>query len=148
MTTYFLDTSAFLKRYLKETGSDIIDAIFVEYAVRYVSGLCLLETLSNLQRLHSVDGLLAKDHLQMLQAAVASDIESGKVTVVNATPTDIEAAVQFLARQYLTAVDALQIAAVTALGPGVVFVSSDVKLNRVAAVQGLTVLDPAVGNAG
>jgi predicted nucleic acid-binding protein len=145
---HFLDTSAFLKRYLKETGSDIIDAIFGEYAARYVSGLCLLETLSNLQRLHSVDGLLAKDHLQLLQAAVASDVESGRVIVVNATPADIEAAVQLLARQYLTAVDALQIAAAKALGPEVVFVSSDVKLNRVAAVQGLTVLDPAVGRAG
>jgi predicted nucleic acid-binding protein len=70
------------------------------------------------------------------------------VTVVNATPADIEAAVQLLARQYLPAVDALQIAAVRALGPGVVFVSSDAKLNRAAAEQGLTVLDPAVGNAG
>jgi hypothetical protein len=146
--TYFLDTSAFLKRYLKETGSDIIDAVFGECAARYVSGLCLLETLSNLRRLHSVDGLLAKDHLQLLQATVASDIESGKVIVVNATPADIEAAVQLLARQYLTAVDALQIAAAKALGPEVVFASSDVKLNRAAAVQGLTVLDPAVGNAG
>jgi hypothetical protein len=145
---YSLDTSAFLKRYLKETGSDIIDAIFGEYAARYVSGLCLLETLSNLQRLHSVDGLVAKDHLQLLQAAVASDIESGKVTVVNATPADIEAAVQILARQYLTAVDALQIAAAKALGSEVVFVSCDAKLSRVAAEHGLTVLDPALGNAG
>ena len=144
MKTYFLDTSAFLKRYLKETGSDVVDAVFEEYGVRYVSGLCLLEGLSNLQRLHSVDALLAKDHLQLLQAAIASDIESGKVIVVNATPADIEAAVQILARQYLTAVDALQIAAAQALGPGVVFVSSDAKLNRAAVEQRLTVLDPTV----
>jgi len=142
--TYFLDTSAFLKRYLKETGSDVVDAVFEEYGVRYVSGLCLLECLSNLQRLHSVDGLVAKEHLQLLQAAVASDIESGKVIVANATPADIEAAVQILVRRYLTAVDALQIAAAKALGPGVVFVSSDSKLNGAVAEQGLTVLDPTV----
>lgn len=148
MKTYFLDTSAFLKRYLPETGSDVVDAIFGEYAARYVSGLCLLEALSNLQRLRSVDGLVAKEHLQRLQATVASDIESGKVIVVNATPADIEAAAQILAWQYLTAVDALQMAAAKALGPGVVFVSSDAKLNRLASEQGLTVLDPAVGNAG
>ena len=44
---------------------------------------------------------------------------------------------------YLAAVDALQIAVAKGCGPGVVFVSSDKKLNRVAAEQGLTVLDPA-----
>jgi hypothetical protein len=141
---YFLDTSALLKRYLKEMGSDVIDTVFEGDGARYVSGLCLLEGYSSFQRLHSVDRLATKDHLQLLQAAVASDIDSGKVIVVNATPADIEAAVQILTRRYLTAVDALQIAAAKALGPGVVFVSSDAKLNRVAMEEGLTVPDPTV----
>lgn len=51
MKAYFIDTSALLKRYLKEAGSDVVDAVFEEYAVRYVSGIGLLESFSNLQRL-------------------------------------------------------------------------------------------------
>ena len=125
-------------------GSDVVDTVFEGDGARYVSGLCLLECYSSFQRLHSVDRLATGDHLQLLQAAVASDIDSGKVIVVNATPADIEAAVQILTRRCLTAVDALQIAAAKVLGSGVVFVSSDTKLNRVAMEEGLTVLDPTV----
>jgi predicted nucleic acid-binding protein len=141
---HFLDTSALLKRYLKEKGSDAVDTVFEGDGARHASGLCLLECYSSFQRLHSVDRLATREHLQLLQAAVASDIDSGKLIVVNATPADIEAAVQILTRRYLTAVDALQLAAAKALGPGVVFVSSDAKLNRVAIEEGLTVLDPTV----
>jgi len=141
---YFLDSSALLKRYLKEEGSDTVDCIFEEEAVRYVSALCLLKCFSSIQRLHAVDGVLTDDHLRVLFAAIASDVESGKVIAANAAPADIEAAVQTLTQQYLTAVDALQIATARNLGPEIVLVSSDQKLNRVAREQGLTVLDPSV----
>ncbi len=139
---YFFDTSAFLKRYLKEAGSRAVDTIFGKYAPRYVSAVGLLECFSNLQRLHSVDGLVTADQLRWLRAEVASDIREGKVTVVHATAADVDAAAQLLGRQYLTAVDALQIATAKSLGPEIEFVSSDAKLNRVAAEQGLAVFDP------
>lgn len=142
MKAYFLDTSALLKRYLKETGSDFVDAVFEEYAMRYVSGLGLLECFSNLQRLYAVDRLITTEQLRLLQAEVTSDIESGKVIVVSATPAEIEGAARILTEHYLTAVDALQIATARSLGPGVGFVSSDAKLNRAAAQHGLSVLDP------
>ena len=54
MKAYFLDTSTFLKRYVKETGSDVVDSVFEEDGARYISGLCLLECFSNIQRLHAV----------------------------------------------------------------------------------------------
>jgi predicted nucleic acid-binding protein len=142
MKTYFLDTSALLKRYLKETGSDVVDTVFDGDGARYVTGVCLLECFSTFQRLHLVDGLVTREHLQQLHAAVALDVAYGRVVVLAATPADIDASAQVLARRYLTAVDALQIATATALGLEVVFVSSDAKLNRVAAEHGLAVLDP------
>lgn len=143
MKAYSLDTSAFLKRYLKETGSDVVDAIFEEDSPRYVSTICLLECFSSIQRLHAADAFITEGQLRTLHAAVASDIESGKVTAINPTPADIEAAIEILTNQYLTAVDALQIATAKMLGPGTVLVSSDTKLNRVATEHGLTVIDPA-----
>lgn len=142
MKAYFLDTSAFIKRYLNEAGSETVDSIFDADGPKHISSLCLLETHSNIQRLHMVDGLLTSTQAEMLQAAVALDIDSGRVTVVNPTAVDIEEAVRLLARSYLTAVDALQVAIAIGLGPDTVFVSADAKLNRVAEQQGLTVLDP------
>ncbi len=143
MTSYFLDTSAHLKRYLREAGSEAVDRLFSEYASRYVSAIGLLEGLSCLQRLRAVSGLIDADRLRLLRAAMASDIESGRLTVVSAAPPDIEAAAKILAERYLTAVDALQIATAKNLGPEVVFVSSDEKLNRAASEEGLSVVDPA-----
>ncbi len=142
---YFFDTSAFLKRYLKEAGSSDVDALFKEYGTRYISSLGLLESLSTIQRLHSVAGVVTADQLRLLRATVDSDIGEGKVTVVDPTPTEIDVAAQLLGHRYLTAVDALHIAMAKSLGPEVQFVSSDAKLNRVAAEQGLAVFDPTRG---
>lgn len=142
MKTYFFDTSAFLKRYIKETGSDAVDAMFGEEAIRYISAVCLLECFSNFQRLCAVDGLLNANDLKRLLATVSLEIDSGTVTTINATSADIDTALEILAGQYLTAIDALQIAIAGRLGPDTVLVSSDTKLNRVASEQGLTVADP------
>lgn len=142
MSHYFLDTSAYLKRYLREPGSDVIDSLFAEYATRSVSGVGVLECLSVLRRYQSVERLISPEQLRLLSAAVLAEIESGGVVVVNASPPDIGAGIDLLTRQYLTAVDALQVALAKALGPNVIFVSADAKLNRVASQEGLTVLDP------
>ncbi|MHB0884868.1 MAG: type II toxin-antitoxin system VapC family toxin [Bacillota bacterium] len=139
---HFFDTSAFFKRYVREAGSPAVDTIFGEYARRYVSAIGLLECFSNLQRLHSVDGLVTTAQLRSLRAEVASDIREGRVITVHPTPADVSAAAQLLGRRYLAAVDALHIAMAKSLGPEIRFVSSDAKLNRVAAQEGLTVFDP------
>ncbi len=141
MTAYFLDTSAFLKRYLNEDGSEAVDRIFEEYSDRCISAVGLLETYSNIQRLHSVDRILTLEQYRSLCATIASDVESGRVTVRNATPQDIDAAVIILTQRYVTAIDALQIATAHMLGPGVVLVSADRKLNRLARDVGLEVLE-------
>lgn len=145
---YFFDTSAFFKRYAREAGSPTVDTIFGEYSRRHVSTIALLECFSNLQRLRSVDGLVTTDQLRSLRAEVASDIREGRVIAVHPTPADVNAAAQLLGRQYLTAVDALHLAMARSLGPEVRFVSSDAKLNRVAAQEGLTVLDPTQAEGG
>ncbi len=142
MKVFFLDTSALLKRYLKESGTEAVDALFEEEGERYVSSLGLLEIFSILQRLHAVVRLLSTEDYVRLRAAVLSDIDTGRVTVANAAPADIQAAAQVLSRRYLTAVDALQIALAGGLGPSGIFVSSDAKLNRSATEEGLQVLDP------
>jgi uncharacterized protein len=44
MTVYFLDTSALVKRYHKERGSDVIDALFAEQGRRIIiSDLSIIE---------------------------------------------------------------------------------------------------------
>jgi len=139
---YFLDTSALLKRYISEKGSHVVDSLFREEADRYVSSLGMLECFSNLRRLHEVERALTEVQYKMLCASVLSDIESGMITVTEAMPTDIASAVSILQKQYMTPIDALQIAIALGLGRDTVFVSSDTKLNRIAEQYRLKVLDP------
>lgn len=139
---YFLDTSALLKRYISEKGSHVVDSLFREEADRYVSSLGMLECFSNLRRLHEVERALTEVQYKTLCASVLSDIESGMITITEAMPTDIASAVSILQKQYMTPIDALQIAIALGLGRDTVFVSSDTKLNRIAEQYRLKVLDP------
>lgn len=139
---YFLDTSALLKRYISEKGSHVVDSLFREEADRYVSSLGIVECFSNLRRLHEVERALTEVQYKTLCASVLSDIESGMITITEAMPTDIASAVSILQKQYMTPIDALQIAIALGLGRDTVFVSSDTRLNRIAEQYRLKVLDP------
>lgn len=59
------------------------------------------------------------------------------------TPRDVEITLALETQQCLTAVDAVQMAFAKGIGGGVVFVSSDQRLNRVARENWLNVLNPA-----
>ena len=139
---YFIDTSALLKAYIAEKGTDAMDRIFEENAVRSISSMGLLEAVSIFQRLHSVEKVLTVEQFEALCARLLADVASGRLVVMSVTPHDVQAAIALETKQYLTAVDAVQIALATEMGGNVVFVSSDEKLNRVARESGLKVLDP------
>lgn len=80
------------------------------------------------------------DHLQV---RLLADATSGLLEVVHVTPGDVQVAIGIEMRQYLTAVDAVQMALASSFGDDVVFVSSDDKLNRVAGEMGIKTLNPA-----
>ncbi len=142
--TYFIDTSALLKAYVPEKGTDTLDAIFQENSLRYVSTMGLIEAVSVFQRLHSIERSLSRSQFEELYARLLADVGSGRLLVSDLTSLDIRIALEFETQQYMTAVDATQIAIAKGLDGDVVFVSSDEKLNRVAHEYGLRVLDPTV----
>ncbi|MEX0975437.1 MAG: type II toxin-antitoxin system VapC family toxin [Bacillota bacterium] len=139
---YFIDTSALLKAYIAEKGTDALDRIFEEKARRSISNMGLLEAVSVFQRLHSVEKLLSRDQFEALCAELLADVASGRLVALSVTPRDVQEALVLEIQQYLTAVDAVQIALAMEMGENVVFVSSDEKLNRVARENGLRVLTP------
>ncbi len=50
---YFFDTSALVKRYVQETGSDLVDKAFEEANQIIVSAITRIETLSAFRRLRA-----------------------------------------------------------------------------------------------
>lgn len=143
MAAYFIDTSALFKRYLPERGSDRMESLLNEIPEVFISTLAVIEFLSNLQRLRTVDKVITDRQFDDAWAAFQLDLATGRIQALAVSADVIHEATQLLLGRYVTPVDALLVGTVMLLGPEVVMVSSDTRLNRLAASLGIRCLNPA-----
>lgn len=149
MARYFFDTSAFVKFYHAEVGTPRVTAIFEEQgrAVR-ISNIGLLEVQSAFAlkvRTAAIDRQLAGRQ----RAALMLDIASGAVEVYSLTDVHFKDAERLIGKHgfahRLRTLDALQLAVALDLADQALldhFVAADRALAEVAALEGLSVIDP------
>lgn len=144
MAEYFCDTSALVKAYLREPGSDRVVAITESDDSVVVSALSLVE-LGGALRAQQRAGALTPAGLAAALAAFADDLRA-KFVRVAASDTVLEIATVLLDRNVLRAYDAVQLASclwhASNRGAPVTFVCSDRQLLRAAAAEGLACLNP------
>ncbi len=149
MTDYFLDTSALAKHYHQEAGTDIVEQLFQHpTSSRFLSRLTTVELHSVFaRRVRTRD--LEDDAFGLLRQRFLADIVEGKLTVVRMTDDHYRVAQNLLLKhatqRSLRTLDALQLAVAVDLHElGLLdrFVCSDVHLCKVAAREGLSVLNP------
>ena len=142
MTLVFFDTSALVKRYHQETGSDRVNAIIeARDSVLIISELSLVEMASALQRKRN-RGEIALQAMNDALARFASDILSDWV-VAGFRRGFIQQARELVLRRGIRTLDALQLTAALAFsGASPIFVCADARLRQAAAEEGLAVLDP------
>jgi len=142
---YFLDTSAFVKRYRPEVGSEVVQRLFAEPgAVLIVSAVTLTETYAALYRHHRTDRL-SEAALHEALDGVTTDLEYGDLSVLDVTSPHVARSRSLIAQYELTSHDALILAAAIDLKPfGIIFVCADVRsgLLRAAEACGLSTLNP------
>ena len=142
---YFLDTSAVVKRYKSEVGSEIVQRIYEELAsTLIVSAITLAETYAALYR-HSRQNRLSPSDLANAVDGVTADIESGRLHVVDITSQHVARSRHLIAEYHLSSHDALILAAAIDLSPfEIVFVCADTRsgLLRAAEACGLSTLNP------
>lgn len=149
MTDYFLDTSALAKHYHQEAGTDV-----VEQVVEHPTSPCFLSRLTTVE-LYSVFARrvrtreLDNNAFRLLRQRFSADIVDRKLTVVRMTDDHYRVAQNLLLKhateRSLRTLDALQLAVAVDLHElGLLdrFVCSDVQLCKVAALEGLSVLNP------
>jgi len=141
--TYFVDTSSLFKRYLPGRGSEQMDALFREDAEVFISTLSVIEFLSNLQRLRSVDNAVTDAQFAEVWSAFSLDVATGRIQTLAVSAEVIDRATQLLLPRYVTPIDALQVAAAMSLGPETVVVSSDRQLNQLVTGLGVWHMDPS-----
>ncbi len=151
MPDNFLDTSALVKHYHQEAGTDVIEQV-----LQGPASTCFISRLTTVE-LHSVfarkvrTGELGLHAFQLLRQRFLADIVEGTLTVVRVIDEHFRSAQNLLlehaTERGLRTLDALQLAvAVDLHGLGLLdcFICSDIQLCEVAARAGLPVLNPEV----
>lgn len=143
MTAFFLfDTSALVKRYHLEPGSDKVDEMFEDTDnVLIISELALVEVTSALLRKRN-RGEITTSAMENALAQFARDVLS-ELIVADFTSDVVRRARELVLAHNLKTLDALQLASALefqALNPA--FVYADAKLHDAAQAAGMTVLDP------
>jgi predicted nucleic acid-binding protein len=149
LARYFFDTSAAVKYYHREPGTEQVSAIFAEPNRKIrISSLGFLEIQSSFA-MKVRSGVLDRRGAGMQRARLLLDIASGDIEIYSLTEDHWISAERLIGRygfsHRLRTLDALQLAvALDLLGQDLVdhFVAADRALCAIAALEGLAVINP------
>lgn len=149
MADRFFDTSAVAKHYRAEVGTAQIDALLAEVGSRHlISALGVVELQSVLARLVRTSQITTAD-FHLARGRFLADIAGGLWQLIPVGEDHFREAQQLLVQHGLIhglrTLDALQLAtalSLNATGPLDAFVCADTNLGRVAAAEGLIVVNP------
>lgn len=148
MPNYFFDSSALIKRYLIEAGTEEVVAMVNGPHRTGVSRLTYVEVIATVVR-RAKGGDLENHHASAVLTAFEEDFRTRFVVTEVRGPTLTRAA-DLVKVHALKSADAIQLACLLAAGSGLVrndliFVCSDASLNTAARAEGMTILDPSGG---
>lgn len=131
----FFDTSAFVKRYVSEAGTDTV----LEWCDRAseigLSGIALPEIISAFCRLHRENRITDTQYRQ-LKSLLLADIEDA--AICDLAPAVLKQAVSSLEASVLRGMDAIHIGSAVVLQANI-FISADKRQCEAAALAGLQV---------
>ncbi len=142
MKFYFLDTSALIKRYHSEKGTDTIDSIFSENDKAIViSSISIVEMVSALSR-KKEEKAISKEDLDVALSKFFHDAIRDFL-VLELDDQHIKDSIVLVLKRSLRTLDSLQLSVALGLKElKPVFVCADKKLISVAEKEGLKTIDP------
>ncbi len=146
MPRFFLDSSALVKRYVIERGTDRIVELLEGTEPLVASRLTLVEVTATVVR-RAKGGDLAAHHLETVLPTLEREFRA-RFEVIELARATLTRSADLIRVHALRAADGIQLAcALIGAGPATgddefIFVSSDSELNGAAEKEGLTVLDP------
>lgn len=149
---YFFDTSALVKRYHNEHGTDIIDAAFSKDVVKLISDLSVIEFHSAFAKKARM-GVITEEDFRETAKVMATDVREGVIQVVAFEEEEKEEAISLIeaygVSKNLRTLDALQLAVMKQFGPHKItkIYCSDRRFAAAIEAEGFSVIDPEK-NAG
>lgn len=148
MNIYFLDTSALVKRYHREEGSDILDRLFEEPDAKFIiSDISIIEFYSAIA-LKVRTGEIDEANFTSLRKLFSQDIKRGIFEIAEFTKREKSESVKILlkyGKEYsLKTLDAIQLSVMKLMEVGTIkaIVCADEKFCRVIALEGFQVINP------
>jgi predicted nucleic acid-binding protein len=129
----FFDSSAFVKRYVNEAGTDIVLKWCDQATEIVLSGIALPEIISAFCRLHR-EARITDMQYRQLKSLLLADIEDA--AICDLTPAVLAQAISSLEKNVLRGMDAIHIGSAVALKVDV-FISADKRQRDAAARMGL-----------
>jgi predicted nucleic acid-binding protein len=133
--THFFDTSAFIKRYINESGSAEIQKLFEEADHVGISILLPVEAVSTFARLKREQRISEKQY-RLLKDELFEDIRD--ITIISLSPQILRSAIEALENNSIKALDAIHIGCALEYQPDF-FVSCDAQQLSAAARSGLRI---------
>ncbi len=142
MKFYFFDTSALIKKYHAEKGTEAIDRIFSEEDKAIViSSICITEMVSAMNR-KKEDKTISKNDLDVALSRFFQDALK-EFLILELDDGHIKDSVTLVLKHGLRTLDALQLSVAIGLRESKpIFVCADKKLVSVAEKEGLKAINP------
>ena len=139
MMNYFFDTSALIKNYIEEIGSDYVSGLMDGAVKIFVSSITIIECYSTLRRI-LLEKLITEDEYLHLKNEITYDFGFfNKIEFENIT----EKCEQLIDVYQLKTLDSIQLAASLTVSEEIdTFVCCDIKLLNAAARENLDILNP------
>lgn len=129
----YLDSSAFAKRFIEESGSDGVEAICAQASELGLSVICVPEIVSALNRRRR-EHTLTRDQYNVAKKRLFDDVRDADIIFL--TPTVIGSAIMILEASPVRAMDALHVACALEWGAEL-FASSDKQQLQAAKQAGM-----------
>lgn len=144
MAILFFDTSALVKRYYEETGTEEVDRLIEGEDRVVISSLSIIETVSAFRRKYNRNQL-SEDHLnRLLNAFFVEALETFHIVPMEESVVSIS--FDLVLQDDLRTLDSLQLSTALSIDPGddsVSFVSADSELVSVAQRRDLETIYPS-----
>ena len=150
MSKYFFDTSAIVKRYHREDGSDFVDRLFAEADAEFViSDISIIEFYSALSLKVRV-GEIDEENFMSLRKLFSQDIKRGIYEVAEFSNAEklesTKLLLKYAKKHSLKTLDAIQLSVVKSINEPEVkaVVCADEKFCKIIALEGFSVINPII----
>ena len=144
----FFDTSALVKRYHREVGTDVVDAAFADNdAIRMISDMGVIEFCSAFAKKVRAGEITEEDFRETIKE-IAEDIQIGAIRLTYFGDSDKREAAALIEKHGLSknlrTLDAIQLAVMKRLGPQVLrqVYCADRPFAALMRAEGFSVIDP------